>query len=94
MDQQDFQIISIMASREAEFYVKTREKLLASLPPFIGKSEARRRLRRAISELDNLLFIGEEEKASETIDPKLSVSQLKLNNQEILDQVMKAMTKG
>jgi len=94
MNQKDFDIVSIIASRKAEFYVKTREKLLASLPSFIDKKVTRLRLRRAISELDNTLFISEQEKASNTIDPALSVSQLKLNNQEILDRVVKAMTEG
>jgi len=69
-------------------------ELLASLPSFIDKKEARLQLRRAISELDNTLFISEEEKASKTINPALLVSQLKLNNQEILDRVVKAMTEG
>jgi len=94
MDQNDFEIVSIIASRKAEFYVKIGEKLLASLPFFIDKKEARLRLRRATSELDNSLFISEEEKASKTINPALLVSQLKLNNQEILDWMVKAMTEG
>jgi len=94
MDQKDFETVSIIASRKTEFYVKAREKLLASLPSFIDKKEVRLRLRRAISELDNTLFISEEEKASKTINPALLVSQLRLNNEEILDRVAKAMTEG
>jgi len=94
MDQKEFDIVSIIASRKAEFYVKTREKLLALLPPFVDKKEARLRLRRAISQLDNALFISEEEKESKTINPELSISQLKLNNKEIIDRVVEAMTTG
>jgi hypothetical protein len=92
MDQKEFEIVSIIASRKTEFYVKTREKLLASLPLFIDKKETRLRLRRAISELDNSLFISEEEKESKTINPELSISQLKLDNEEIKNRVIKAMT--
>jgi hypothetical protein len=94
MDQKDFEIVSIVASRKVEFYVKARQKLLASLPSFVDKKEARLRLRQAISELDNTLFISEEEKASKTINAALSISQLKLKNQGILDRVAKEMTKG
>jgi hypothetical protein len=94
MDQKEFEIVSIIASRKAEFYAKTREKLLALLPPFIDEKEARLRLRRAISELDNSLFISEEEKESKTINSELSISQLKLNNEEIIGRVVKAMTAG
>jgi len=94
MDQKDFEIVSIVASRKAEFYVKARQKLLPSLPSFIDKKETRLGLRRAISELDNTLFISEEEKASKTINPALTISQLKLNNQEILDRIAKAMASG
>jgi hypothetical protein len=92
MYQKEFEIVSIVASRKVEFYIQTRKKLLASLPSFIDKKEARLRLRRAISELDNSLFISKEEKASKTINPGLSISQLKLNNEEIVDRVVKAMT--
>jgi hypothetical protein len=92
MDQKEFEVVSIIASRKTEFYVKTREKLLVSLPAFVDRKEARLRLRRAISGLDNSLFIAEEEKESKTINPKLSISQLKLDNEEIIKRVIEAMT--
>lgn len=94
MDQKEFDIVSIVSSRKAEFYMKTRDKLLASLPPSVDKKETRLRLRRAISRLDNALFISEDEKESKTINPELSILQLKLNNKEIIDRIVEAMTTG
>jgi hypothetical protein len=92
MDQKEFDIAAIIASRKTEFYYNARNKILASLPPFVDKKDARSRLRRAISELDNTLFISEEEKASKTINPALSISQLSLRKEEIADRVIKAIT--
>jgi hypothetical protein len=95
MNQKEFEIVTIIASRKTEFYLKASKKLLGLLrarAPLVDKNQARLRLRRAISQLDDLLFISDEEKASKTIDPTLSVSQLKLNNEEIVDRVVRSMT--
>ena len=93
MQQKEFEIVSIIASRKAEFYVNTRNRLLDSLPPSVDRSEARLRLRRAIAELDNTLFIGKEERASNIIRAGLAVKQLNLDVQAILDLILEAMTK-
>lgn len=99
LSQKEFDIISIVASRKAEFYLNTKTKLkelLAKLSPAlsIDEEDADLRLRKAISELDNMLFISEEEKTSNTIDPSLSVSQLKLNSKEIQERIVRAMTEN
>jgi len=93
MQQKGFEIISIIASRKAEFYTNAREKLLALLPSNVDERETRLRLRRAIAELDSALFISEEEKASGIIKAGLPVSQLKLDTQAILNRITEAMTK-
>jgi hypothetical protein len=92
MEQNGFEIVSVIASRKAEFYLNARRKLLALLPDFVNEKEARLLLRRAISELDNRLFISEEEKASNTIKAGLSIKELKLNTQAILDRVLELIT--
>jgi hypothetical protein len=91
MQQKGFEIISIIASRKAEFYINTRDRLLSSLPSSVDKTETALRLRRAIADLDYLLFISEEEKTSNTIKAGLSVAQLNLDTQAISDSVAQAM---
>jgi hypothetical protein len=92
MEQREFEAVSIIASRKAEFYISARRELLASLPASVNEKEARLLLRRAISELDNRLFISGEEKASNTIKPWQSIEKLKLDTQSILDEVLKRIT--
>jgi ribosomal protein L40E len=92
MQQKDFEIISIIASRKTELYINARNKLLASLPSDVDRTEAALRLRRAIAELDNVLFISEGEKRSNTIKAGLSVAQLSLDTQAISNSVVRAMT--
>lgn len=94
MEQKQFDIISIIASRKAELYINVRNKLLETLPSNVDKKKARTRLRRVIAELDNRLFISEEEKASNIIKPGLSIAQLRLDTKAILDQIIKGMTEA
>ncbi len=91
MDQSEFDIISIVAARKTEFYENTKRKLLASLPASIDRDQARSRLRRVISQLDNSLFIGEDELMARTVDPARSVSELTLDNEKILAQIVREM---
>ncbi len=93
MQQKEFEIISIIASRKAEFYINTRNRLLVTLPSNVDRTEAALRLRRVIAELDNALFISEEEKASNIIKAGLTVAQLKVDTQAILNLVAQAMSK-
>ncbi len=94
MERKDFELITIIAARKAEFYVKAKRNLLAALPPSVDHKEARLRLRRAISNLDNMLFVGVQEKASGTINPDLSVSELSLDVSGIVERVVNAVTAG
>jgi hypothetical protein len=94
MEQKQFDIISIIASRKAEFYVNAGNQLLSSLPSNVDKKQTETRLRQVIAELDNRLFISEEEKASNMIKPGVSIAQLKLDTQAILDQIIKGMTEA
>jgi hypothetical protein len=93
MQQKDFEIVSIIASRKTEFYINNRNELLASLPFAVDKTKAELRLRRAIADLDNVLFVSQEEKASKTIRAELSVTQLNLDTQAISNLVVRAMTR-
>ena len=92
MEQREFELVTNIAARKAEFYVKAKRNLLAALPPAVDHKEARLRLRQAISNLDNMLFVGEQEKASGTINPALSISELSLDASGIVEQVVNALT--
>lgn len=94
MERKDFEAIAVIAKRKAEFYASTRKKLIDSLPESIDKGEVETRLSRAISELDNGLFISDEERVSRTLHPELSIKQLTLKKQEIVDGIVRAMTAG
>jgi hypothetical protein len=87
--QKEFDIISVVALRKAEFYRGAKKEFLALLPKTLEKNEAMSMLRHAISTVDNSLFIDEAEKISKTVDPKKSVSELKLDRQEIIERVIK-----
>jgi len=93
MQQKEFEIISIIASRKAEFCINNGNRLLASLPSNVDRTEAALRMRRAVAELDNALFISEEEKTSNIIKVGLPVAQLNLDTQAILNLVVQAMSK-
>jgi hypothetical protein len=94
MEQKEFDLVSIIASRKAEFYVNARKQLLSSLPWNVDKKKTETRLRQVIAELDNRLFISEEEKASNMIKPGVSIAELKLDTQAIRGQIIKGMTEG
>ncbi len=93
MDQKELEIVSIIAARKTEFYFAVRNKLIPSLMPIVEKDDARLRLRKVISELDNNLFISKQERDSQVIQPGLSVSKLNLDKQEIARQILEAMSK-
>ena len=94
-----FDVISVIASRKAEFYLATKldlNKQLANLFPTIDPIEADSQLRKAISELDNTLFLSDKEKTSKRINPELSVSELNMSEEQkqtIANMIFKAITK-
>jgi two-component sensor histidine kinase len=95
INEKEFDIVAIIASRKTEFYLKATKRLLSLLlahAPLVNKNQADLRLRQIISQLDDLLFISDEEKASKTIDPTSSISRLKLNDREIIDRIVRSMT--
>jgi hypothetical protein len=91
MSQKDFDVLAIIALRKSKFYQKTRDGLIKELPSNIDKQDVRQKLRKAIADLDNNLFIGEEEKKTNTIDPTLPLERLQLNSEEIKKHVLKAL---
>lgn len=91
MDRRQFEIITIIASRKTEFCLNAEKKLVGTLPPNLDQKEAVRRLRRVISELDNLLFLSDAEKTSVTVTPGVPVAGLKLDQQEIMSRIGEAM---
>lgn len=91
MSQKDFDVLAIIALRKSKFYQKTRDLLLKEVPSNIDKQDVRQKLRKAIANLDNNLFIGEEERKTNIIDPALPLEQLQLNGEEIKKHVLKAL---
>jgi hypothetical protein len=92
MERPEFEVIAVIALRKTQFYLGVKEKLLTSLPPTVDREDADLRLRRAISKLDNLLFVSDEEKSSSTITPGRPLAQLRLNEPEVTRWILDAMT--
>jgi len=94
VERPQFEVIAVIASRKTELYLRVKDKLLELLPKSVNQEEGLRRLRHAISSLDNLLFVGDQERESQTIMPGLPILQLKLNQQEITRRIIDALTTG
>ncbi len=92
MERPEFDVIAVIALRKTEFYVGVKEKLLKSLPPMVDREEVNLRLRRAISRLDDMLFVSAEERSSGTITPGLPIARLGLDEQEIARRIVNAVT--
>ena len=92
MDQNEFDIISIVSTRKTEFYMNARTMLLTTLPVSIDRDQTRSQLRRVISQLDNSLFISEDERMTRTLDPGRSISKLTLDTDEIQAQIVRRMS--
>ena len=94
----DFDYISIVASRKAEFYRFTKDRLIELLKKqspdsTVNEKEVDLRLRKSISELDNLLFLSEEEKATNLIAPTSQVQLSQKSKDEIQERLIRAMTR-
>jgi len=87
--EKEFDVIAVIALRKAEFYRSAKKELLGLLSGSIDKNNAMSLLRHAVSSVDNSLFIDDMEKATKIIDPKKSVSELKIDRQEIVKRVIK-----
>ena len=91
MSEKEFDALAVIAMRKSKYYQKTRDWLLKQLPPTVDQRDVRRKLRSAIARVDNRLFLGEEEKKANTIDPTLPLERLQLNGDEIVKQVLKEL---
>jgi len=91
MEPKDFELITIIAARKAELYKSAKQELLSTLPRYVDRNEAKLRLRRAIASLDNMLFVSDEEKATKTITPGVSVADLKLDESAIVREVARSL---
>ena len=92
MDAKGFEVIAVIAARKAEFYENAKRQLLKSLPTYVDRDKARRRLRKVIASLDNELFVSADEKATRVVRPERSVRDLTLDRRAIAAQVLAAMT--
>lgn len=89
MAEKEFDVITVISLRKAEFYRRAKKELLTLLPDSIDKNDAMSLLRHAVSNVDNSLFIDDLEKTTKVIDPKKSVSELKIDREEIVRRVIK-----
>jgi hypothetical protein len=93
MERATFDLIPVIALRKTEFYLKVKDKLLDALPPEVNREEVDLGLRRAISRLDNMLFISGKERAARSITPGAPVAGLGLNEQELTRRILDAMAR-
>jgi len=86
MNEEDFRKTSIIALRKTEFYLRAKYRLKGTLLPTLSKDgyeKARASLRKAISLLDDDLFISETERENGRLNPSLEFSQLHLDTGQI-----------
>jgi hypothetical protein len=94
MDERSFEIISIIAARKTEFYRSVEDQFISRLPDEIDLIEARKKLRDAIADLPDMLFVSPEEMRSKTLTPGLSVHALNLDQRAITNAVISALSDG
>jgi hypothetical protein len=82
----------VIATRKARFYQRSRDELLKHVPSGVNKDEVKVALRKAISEVDNTLFIGRKEKETKLIDPSTPVEQLDLDTEKIISEVLRKLS--
>lgn len=91
MSKEAFDVIAVIAFRKSVFYQRSRDILLKQLPPYVNQKNARAAVRRAISSLDNSLFIGKEERETIRIDPSTPIEKLGLDESKIIDEVLRQL---
>lgn len=92
MGEETFDALAVIATRKAKFYQRSRNELLKQLPATQKKDEIKSALRKAISEVDNALFIGKKERESKVIDPSTPIEQLDLDNDKIISEVIQKLS--
>lgn len=86
-----FEHSGIIALRKTEFFEKVWSQFSMQIPEHINKNEVKNLLLDIISNLDNKFFISDLEKKNKTIDPKLPLEKLKLDNNAIWGKVEKLL---
>jgi hypothetical protein len=92
MGEPNFEAIAVIAGRKAELYFNTKSRFLDSLPNDVDKKEALRRLRLAIADLENRLFISPHEAVTRVLSPELAVRRLQLDEASIANKIVVSMT--
>ncbi len=96
MSENEFEVLSVIAARKSLYYERVREAFLKSLRekkllPEDIEDEIKERLRKAISELPNELFISAKEKANHKIYSDMSIDKLDLNKEEITRLILEKL---
>ncbi len=92
MDEKTFQIIGIIAARKGAYYTLVRNEFLRQLKKQKKAisddedQEMRARLRRAIAQLPNELFLGVQETSN--IDRSLGLDQIRLDTKRIAKEII------
>ena len=92
MSEETFEALTIIATRKAKFYQRSRNELLKQIPPTVNKNGVKAALRTAISEVDNSLFIGEKEKETKVLDASTPVELLGLDSDRIVAEVVRRLS--
>jgi hypothetical protein len=87
-----FDALTVVAIRKAKFYQRSRNELLKRIPPSVNKDEIKAALRKAISEVDNGLFIGRNEKMTKVIEPSTPIEELNLDTERIISNVIRKLS--
>lgn len=85
-----FQITSIIALRKTEFFNRMWAKLKPKVPPEI-EHKVRQELLQVISNMPNTTFLSDGEKSTKTIDPKLDIAQLRLDERSVSKEFYKTL---
>jgi hypothetical protein len=92
MSEQTFEALTIIATRKAKFYQRSRNELLKQIPPTVNKDTVKVALRKAISEVDNSLFIGKMEKETKVLNASTPIDQLGLDSDRIVAEVVRKLS--
>jgi hypothetical protein len=87
MSEDVFDAIAVIAVRKSKFYERSRD-----VPQNMDQKRLRGELRKAISGLDNDLFIGQSEKATKKLDPSAPIEKLGLDSEKIIDAVLQKLS--
>jgi hypothetical protein len=84
-----FDISSVIALRKTAYFEKVWYEFSRKIPSNVNVEELRNEIKEIIANLDNKLFISDEEQKTKTIDPNLPLEKLNLNENLIIKSVDK-----